>query len=74
MAKRKHKLKEIQVRIPIRRGVPRTQQMDDLAYEEAQKLSATPVKRFQYVGTGYSVFSNDMRDLIYSAFGTPKEE
>lgn len=74
MAKRKYKLKELQVRIPVKRGFPRTQELDDLAYESAQELSATPVKRFRYLGTGYSAFSNEMRDLIYSAFGTPKED
>lgn len=74
MAKRKYKLKELQVRIPVPMTAPRTQELDELAFEEAQKISATPIKRFKFLGAGDSPFSHSVRDMVYSAYGTPKEE
>lgn len=73
MARRKHKLKEMVVIIPLLKGIARHQEVDDLAYEAAQKLSATPVKRFRYVARRPSAISPIADNLEYRAYGTPKE-
>ena len=73
MAKRRYKLKELHVRIPVPHEARRTQELDDMAYEAAQRISATPIKKFKFLGAGGSVFSSDVKDMVYSAYGTPKE-
>lgn len=74
MAKRKYKLKELQVRIPVPHSVVRSQELDDMAFEAAQRISSTPVKKFKFLGAGGSAFSSQVKDMVYSAYGTPKED
>ena len=74
MARRKYKLEEMVIIIQILKGIPRDQSVDDLAYEAAEKLSATPVKRFKYVTRRPSDIMPNADNLEYRAWGTPKEE
>ena len=74
MAKRKHKLQEMSITVPVLKDAPRDQAVDDLAFEAAQRLSATPVKRFSFVARRPSGISPIADNLEYRAFGTPKEE
>lgn len=72
MAKRKHKLREISVTVPVLKDTPRDQAVDDLAFEAAQRLSATPVKRFSFVARWPSGISPIADNLEYHAWGTPR--
>lgn len=74
MARRRPKLKEMVITIPVLKGIPRDQSVDDLAYEAAEKLSATTVKRFKYVTRRPSDIMPHADNLEYRAWGTPKEE
>lgn len=72
--KRRQRLEALQVRLPVHVNQARTPELDNLALEAANKLSATPVKRFTFVARRPSGISPIADNLEYRAWGTPKGE
>ena len=71
--KRRQKLKAIQVRLPVHADQARTPELDSLALEAANRLSATLVKGFKFEGKTISQLATGIEYLVYSAKGTPKD-
>lgn len=76
MAKRKKpKLKQMIMRVPVVPGVVKSELTDRVAWESAERLSASPPKRFKFLRLEKSPFAGSLTDiLIYEAYGTPKED
>lgn len=73
MKRRRKKLQEMQVRLPVHHQQPRTPEYDKLALRVANELSATPVKRVQFVGKTMSGLSRDIEHLVYICKAVPKD-
>ena len=71
--KRRSKLKEMQICIPVHPYTTRSKEYDALALETANKLSATRIKRVKFEGKVSSAFSTSMDQLVYSCKGTPSK-
>lgn len=71
--KRRQRLEALQVRLPVHVNQARTPELDNLALEAANKLSATPVKGFKFEGKTISQLATGIEYLVYSAKGTPKD-
>lgn len=72
MNKKASDLKELVVVIPLLKDLKRDKAVDDMAYKAAQKLSATPVQQFRYVGRKPSAIHPYADNLEYRGYGTPK--